>query len=105
MRNLFVLLACAFGCSVSIAGEYCWNENLALVITQGENIYFTTDKSCPNWCQVDPALSSDAKKRIFATLLTAKAMGRGVAMYWNEAPAGSQCAAVPAYSKPVTVAF
>lgn len=68
----------------SQAGEYCWNESIQLLIMQGDDIYFTTDKTCPNWCTLHPEWSQEARKRAYATLLTAKTTGTPVTFFWHQ---------------------
>lgn len=81
------------------AGAYCPQERLTSLIVQGDVIFFTTDKSCPGWCQVDQSWSVEGKKRAYATLLAAKISDRTVSFYWNELT--SNCSgAVPTNAAP-----
>jgi len=70
--------------TIGAAGEYCWNEKVQYVILNGDSVYFTTDRSCPNWCTLHPAWSADQRKQAYAMLMTAKTTERALTLYWNE---------------------
>lgn len=59
------------------AGAYCYDEKLTSVIIASEGVYFTTDKSCPNWCRVNESWSEDAINRSYSMLLSAQAQIEG----------------------------
>lgn len=46
-----------FGSGVAHAGEYCWNEYVQYLIVVGDDINFTTSKTCPGWCKIDETWS------------------------------------------------
>jgi hypothetical protein len=99
----FVSAAClAALASITRAGEYCWNETVQFVILQGDEIYFTTNKTCPGWCRIDPSAGVEARRRAYAMLLTAKTMEKPLTFFWNE-HATSCAGAVPVGSIPGTV--
>jgi hypothetical protein len=81
--------------------DYC-TESVVQVIENGDQVFFTTNKSCPNWCQVNPALSESARDRMFSLLLTAASGGRKISTYFDGVQA---CQAVPAYSSPVSIIY
>ncbi|HWW24737.1 MAG TPA: hypothetical protein VNZ85_02450 [Caulobacter sp.] len=78
------------------AQAYCFNEKIGQLVLVGENIYFTTDKTCASWCQVPTNWSADARNRVYSLLLTAKTTNTLVSFNWPTAP--SACAALPTYS-------
>jgi hypothetical protein len=101
--RVLTLMASGVGASsLANAGEYCWNETVQYVILNGGDIYFTTNKSCPSWCKVDPAWTEEQRKRAYAMLLSAKLAEKPLTLYWTE-HATSCAGAVPAYSIPIVV--
>jgi len=81
-------------------GVYCQENVTSLVQFSDGFVYFTTDKTCPNWCKIDWTVS-DAVKRAFATLLTARVSGKPVISYW---PNLNSCGEINAvYAIPVLV--
>lgn len=81
--------------------EYCANEKIVTVITQGTQIFFTTDKSCPNWCSIDTSWPAAAQDRAFSQLLTAQNAGKPITFFWN---AGAVACAVQAtFASPATL--
>lgn len=90
--------------STASAGAYCNNEKLTSIIVQGEQVYFTTDKSCPNWCQLDPTWSIDAFNRTYSMLLSAQAQKKEVRIYWREHSVACE-GPVPTYSKPQNISI
>jgi hypothetical protein len=96
----FLTLACvataslAFGSSAR--ADYCFSEKIGQLVLVGDNIYFTTDKTCSSWCQVPTTWSADARNRAYSLLLTAKTTKALVSFNWPSA-AGA-CAALPVYS-------
>ncbi len=99
-KTLYVLSLVAFS-SFAGAGEYCWSEGVAAVVVQGDEIYFTTNKSCPGWCRVNPNWSVEAKKRAYAMLLTAKATDKPLSFYLNEH--ATSCAGPISGAMPTTI--
>lgn len=100
MRYLIFVVFSLFASVVS-AGEYCWSDKVTMVIVKNGAIYFTSQKSCPNWCQVDPAWSVEGRNMAYSQLLTAKTTGGNITFYWNEHEAGRPCQdKLPTYSKP-----
>jgi hypothetical protein len=47
------------------AGRYV-GETVTVVITQGESIFFATDKACPNWHSVNSSRNAAAQARAFS---------------------------------------
>jgi hypothetical protein len=85
------------------AAQYCWSEKIDQVVLLGDNIYFSTDKSCPTWCSVSTGWSAEARNRAYSMLLTAKAANRPLSFYWSTA--ATACAVMPAYSFPDQILF
>ena len=102
--NVYSCVSAAFAPALASAGAYCYGEHITQVVLIQESIYFTTDVSCPNWCEVSPAWSATQQNRAYAGLLAAKLSGSGVSFYWNEQT--TSCSPVePANSVPPTVVF
>jgi len=58
-------------------------ESVTQVIAHSSgNIYFTTDKTCANWCQLNYS-SADAVRRVYALLLAANAEQKNVSINWT----------------------
>jgi hypothetical protein len=92
------------GCLVSkpVFAEYCWSETVTSVILQGGTIYFTTNKTCPSWCAVDPAWSGDQRKEAYAMLMAARLAEKPLTFFWAEH--GTSCAGtLPVSSKPQAI--
>ena len=69
----------------AFSGEYCWSETITLVIVHEDgNVYFTTNKSCPGWCRINPAWSGDRRKEAYAMLVAARVSGNPMSFFWNE---------------------
>ena len=62
----------------------CGESVLTLISHSNGNIYFTTDATCPNWCQLagNPAFI----KQSYAMLLTAQASNKKVTFAWPKLP-------------------
>ena len=79
---LGLIISTALWSSHTHSATFC-QENVTQVI-QGDNgnVWFTTDKTCPNWCKLNWVVS-DAVKRAYAALLTARVSGKPVTFYWQ----------------------
>jgi hypothetical protein len=79
------MLAASCGFSMpAFAGAYCYAETINYLIVNGTQIFFTSNKSCPNWCEVGPGWTDAAKNRAYATMLASKHAGTTVTLYFNE---------------------
>lgn len=76
--------------------EYCFSEKIGQLVLVGDNVYFTTNKTCASWCQVPANWSADARNRAYSLLLTAKTTNMLVSFNWPTA--SGACAALPTYS-------
>jgi hypothetical protein len=103
VRKIAFTLLAAFPFSFEAKAEaYCFNESVYYLIVKGDDIFFTTSKSCQSWCAVNASWSAEAKKRAYASLLAAKMSERTVAFHFNELT--STCSgAVPTYASPTTI--
>lgn len=77
---------------------YCFAEKIGQIVLVGDVVYFTTDKTCPSWCEVNPTWSTDAKNRVYSMLLTAKTSNQLVSFHWPAAT--TACMALPTYARP-----
>jgi hypothetical protein len=101
MKRIVAGLILSIGvASTASAGSYCYNETVTTVIMQGDQIFFTSNPSCPNWCEVNGSWSAAAQARAFAMLTTAKVAGMPLSFYWTD-QSGSCSSIEPAYSMPV----
>lgn len=80
----------------SAQAAYCFSEKIGQLVLVGDNIYFTTDKTCSSWCAVPANWSADARNRVYSLLLTAKTTNTLVSFNWPGA--ATACAAQPTYS-------
>src|SRR5438132_1056410 len=76
--RVYACVSAAFAPALASAGAYCYGEHITQVVLIQESIYFTTDVSCPNWCEVSPAWSATQQNRAYAGLLAAKLSGNSV---------------------------
>jgi hypothetical protein len=83
----FTLLAALVFSFEAKADAYCFNESVYYLIVKGDDIFFTTSKSCQSWCAVNASWSAEAKKRAYASLLAAKMSERSA----DDAPGWIQC--------------
>jgi len=85
--------------SAAEANIECTENIVAVILHVNGNIYFQSDQTCGNWCQVN--MGTDAmNKNVYAMLLSAKMGGRPLLFNWpNLASCSSQNAtyAAPAY--------
>ena len=98
MRYLLIALFSVFLITPVKAGEYCYNETIGYLITTSTEIYFTTDKSCSGWCQVNASWSTDQKNRAYSQLALAHSTGRTITLFWPAA--STACESLPTYSVP-----
>lgn len=98
------VLTCITLCSISAAkaDSYC-SENVTGVIVLGDSLYFTTDKSCPNWCQINPNWDATAINRAMSAMMAAKTAGNTVEFEWPGT--NTACSVEPTYSNPGVVIF
>ncbi len=78
--------------------DYCYNEKITGIITDGNYVQFTTDKSCSSWCRVNAGWSQAATDRAYSQLALAMGTGKLVTFYWTGT--GSGCPTVPVYTAP-----
>lgn len=99
----FLLSAAAVICCMSQAqAGYCYGQKVTAVILNDDSIFFTTDKSCPNWCRVAAGLAESQKDRMYSMLLTAAATNRLLTLNFTEAQA---CEVVPTYAAPAAIIY
>lgn len=79
------------------AAVYCTETVQKAILHSNGNVYFTTDQTCQNWCQIN--WGTELKNRnALALLLAAASSGRKVAFYWQSA---SSCGTQnPQYASP-----
>jgi hypothetical protein len=102
IRILAALILSIGVASTATAGAYCYGETVTAVIMQGDAIYLTTDKSCPNWCAISSSWSSTAQARAFASMVAARSTGQTMTFYCSDQT--SSCSSIePVSSSPATV--
>ena len=102
------ILAFILVCSPATAfAGYCTDERITNVITSQDGatvgIYFTTNKSCANWCSVPTTWNAEAKARAYSMLLTSASTGRNLTFFWPQQ--ATVCAPLPLYSVPDLIVF
>lgn len=100
MRKIFLLLVISFIISFTTAvsaGQYCTEHITQVIEHTNGNVYFTTDQSCPSWCELSRP-TTDSLNRGYSLLLSALLSGRYVRFYWPNA--STPCQSEPAYSSP-----
>ena len=102
MRKALLSAVMAISCVSNARAEYCNGQKITAVILTDDNVYFTTDKSCPNWCRISPGLAENQRDRMYSMLLTAASVNRRLSFYFAEAQG---CEAVPTYSTPTAVIY
>jgi hypothetical protein len=82
MKKLFIFMTAMALLSSNAASAATCNEKVINIISHSNgNIYFTTDQTCPSWCQLagNPAFI----KQSYAMFLTAGATDKTIAFAWN----------------------
>lgn len=82
MRKIFIFMTAIALLSSNIANAATCGEKVVNIISHSNgNIYFTTDHTCPNWCQLggNPAFI----KQSYAMFLTARANDKYIEFAWN----------------------
>ncbi|TVZ37407.1 hypothetical protein P886_1748 [Alteromonadaceae bacterium 2753L.S.0a.02] len=88
----------------AIAGEYCWNDKVTKVIVKNNRVFFTSEKSCNSWCEIDSSWTKESINQAFTILTSAKVTNANVAFYWNEHDSGKPCQDfLPVYSMPSAI--
>ena len=98
----FLTLAALLLSTASHAGVHCTEAVKTVVLHQNGNVYFTSSKTCPNWCQIKWAGEGD-KDRALSQLLVARTTEKPLTFYWREL---NNCETInPTYSSPEYVVF
>ena len=80
MKQISLVLMIIFP-SIASAGVDCSERVNHAILHQNGNVYFTTDKTCPNWCQIKWTNDGD-KDRAYSTLLAARVTQKNMTFYW-----------------------
>lgn len=64
------------------ADVYCSEQITQVIVNSSGGVYFTTNETCPNWCQLNFS-TSDAVKQGYAMLLAANAQGKTLMFEWG----------------------
>jgi len=67
---------------IANAGVSCIEKVTNAILHKNSNVYFKTDKTCNNWCQIKWVGEGD-KDRALSMLLTAKATDKPIGFYWG----------------------
>lgn len=59
---LFLVCTTLVSTSTAHADSYC-SETVTQIIVKSDAVYFTTSKSCPNWCELNPSWDATAVDR------------------------------------------
>lgn len=60
----------------------CSETVKSVIVHQNGNVYFTTDKTCPNWCGL-VWTSADSVSRAYALMLSTSAVPRKLVFAWT----------------------
>jgi hypothetical protein len=83
------------------ADAYC-NESVTQLIVKNGAVYFTTSKSCQNWCALNTTWAADSINQATSLLLSARITGQTVTFEWSDQT--SPCSNTEAtYSNPEAV--
>ena len=82
-----VSLALAIGCAGAQADVWCLETVTQVIMHSNGGVYFTTNATCPSWCQLNWS-TADAISKGYAMLLSANAQGKQVNFDW---PSLSNC--------------
>lgn len=93
-KTLFISI---FLSHFSYAGAHCTEEISSAILHENGNVYFQTNATCPNWCQIKWSTEED-KNRAYSTLLAARTTDRKLTFYWNNLNACSEIN--PTYQSP-----
>lgn len=100
LSKVLGLITCVAVLSAPLAHAevYC-NETVTSVIVAGDTVYFTTNETCPNWCEVNTSWDATATGRAMALLTTARTSpSLTIEFAWSQI---SSCGtAAPTYSSP-----
>lgn len=77
-----VVCAAAFSSS-AWADAYC-NETVTQLIIKNGAVYFTTSKSCPNWCALNTTWAASSISQAVALLTTARVTNQTITFEWSD---------------------
>lgn len=97
--KILLFLIIVITSKLSFAGAYCTDEKITSLTMSGDSVYFTTDKSCSQWCKINPDWSEAAINRAYSMLMTAQSSDKGVRFYWNEHSVSCE-SVLPVYAMP-----
>lgn len=85
VSTILPLLACVAlaAAPAAKADAYC-SETVTLIIVKAGAVYFTTSKSCQNWCELNPAWDANTINRSVALMIAAKTTGSPMMFEWPD---------------------
>jgi hypothetical protein len=96
------LLACLALARTQVAHATAWcSETVTELIVSGDTVYFTTNESCPNWCEISTSWDTTATNRAFSLLTSARVASLPIEFEWGQLSACGS--AVPTYSSPASL--
>lgn len=103
IMRCFIFFCLAISSIQVFAAADCKEQIEDLVIHNNGNIYFSTNLTCPHWCQLDMG-GEKQTDRAYSMLLAARVKGEGLMFRWNSAI--TSCSQDnPRYTKPTYVFF
>lgn len=97
-------LLCTVAFVSSAWGDAYCNESVTQLIVKNGTVYFTTSKSCPNWCELNTTWAAASISQATSILLSARVTGQDVTFDWSDQT--SACSNTEAtYSEPGAVIF
>src|SRR5580704_8638770 len=81
LAGITALAVLAMHSPAAYADATCTENVTGLISHTNGYVYFTTDQTCPSWCQINFA-TPDANKEAYAMLLSANAQGKTIVFSW-----------------------
>ena len=82
MKRFSLLLMLAFALFARPASAaYCLENVTYITVHSNGYIYFSTDQTCSNWCQMASG-PGDTQKALYAAMLNAQTLGKPVYFSW-----------------------
>lgn len=83
MAILIATCAALISAAPASADSYC-SETITQIIIKNDAVYFTTNKSCPNWCELNPSWDATTINRALSVMIAAKTSGSSVTFEWPD---------------------
>lgn len=92
--SVATIASCMMISSPALA-DYCSDKPTQVIIQSENNIWFTTQNLCKDWCAVPPEWPAAQRDRAFSLLLTAALQSKNVTFFFD-----GPCVTQQTYAKP-----